>query len=59
MQRALRMYPSNRSDPDRMTGIAARPVPQQQDETAEAEAEPAWRTMFRNSGMAEGDDTVQ
>lgn len=59
MQRALRMYPSNRSDPDRMTGIAARPVPQQQDETAEAEAEPAWRAMFRNSGMAEGDDTVQ
>lgn len=60
MQRALRMYPSNRSDPDRMTGLAAQPTAQRGEETEEAEQEPAWRALFRQSGASnEGERGVQ
>jgi len=58
MQRALRMYPSNRSDPDRMTGLAAQPsAPQAQQGDAEQEQEPAWRALFRQSN--DGDNLTQ
>lgn len=57
LQRALRMYPTTRTKPDRMAGLADNPDAHVQPE-ATGTPEPAWRGMMREAGaLPEGKRT--